>query len=404
MVRKMHTTLLDNANTVRHDFVRKFGGSGTICVVRAPGRVNLIGEHTDYNDGIVLPIAIEPHVLIACRARDDGKVHLASSAFEGNDAIYSLHSEITAGQPKWANYCKGVTAELLKLGKNLVGMDALIVNTLPVGSGLSSSAAILVGMGHAHLTLAGETLDGQELALLCQRAEHKYAGAPVGIMDQTIVATGREGHALMLDCRDLRKQYVPLDSSKARIVIANTMVKHELSSGEYGQRRKECESAVAYFRKSDPATKALRDVTLAQVEAAKNALGDVVYRRARHVVGEIARTQQAAKHLQAGDFVSFGELMGQSHRSLKDDYEVSCEELDFMVETAAKLPGVYGARMTGGGFGGCIVAAVKPDSADAMIDSLRSAYQKQYDIDPQIFATTATEHASSLSPGGRGPG
>lgn len=391
------TQVIQPSDAVRI-FEEHFKGGGTIRVIRAPGRVNLIGEHTDYNGGLVLPIAIEPQVLIACRKREDGKVHLASAApeFKGNDAVYSIREEIMPGAPKWANYCKGVTAELLKAGRKLSGMEAMIVNSLPVGSGLSSSAAILVGIGRAHLTLSGEDMDGQELALLCQRAENHYAGAPVGIMDQTIVANGRAGQAMMLDCRDLSKTFVPLNPQVARIVIANTMVRHELTGGEYGQRRKQCEAAVAYFQKSNPRVRFLRDVTMDQVASGKSVLGDETYRRARHVVGEIARTQDAAKFLQAGKFDEFGRLMQQSHASLRDDYQVSCDELDYLSDEAMKVSGVFGARMTGGGFGGCMVAAVKPDCAEALMAHLKRSYKDAYNIDAQVFATSATDGAQAI--------
>ena len=255
---------------LREQFHKTFGGGAAgappVRIIRAPGRVNLIGEHTDYNDGFVLPMAIEPEVQMACRSREDGLVRLASTAFPGQVVEFSVQKKIEPGEPKWANYSRGVTAELLGAGIPLVGMDALLANTLPVGGGLSSSAAIEVDTGRALLAMVGQEMNGDRLALLCQRAEHAFAGVPVGIMDQTIVATGKAGHAMLLDCRSLSKQYVPIDGNELRVVIVNSMVKHELTGGEYAERRRQCEEGVALFRSQQASIRALRDVTPAQVD------------------------------------------------------------------------------------------------------------------------------------------
>jgi galactokinase len=365
-------------------------------VVRAPGRVNLIGEHTDYNDGFVFPMAIQPEVRIVCRGRDDGRVRLASTLFPEQVAEFSVQEPITAGEPKWANYSKGMAAVMRAAGIPLVGMDALIANTLPPGGGLSSSAALEVATGQALLTLGGQEMDPSRLALLAQKAEHEYAGVPVGIMDQTIVAAGRPGHAMLLDCRDLSRQFVPIDGRDVRVVIVNSMVKHELTGGEYAERRRQCEEGVAHLRTVAPDIKALRDVTPQQVEAARGALSDVVFRRCRHVVGENARTTEAADRLGRRDYDRFGELMLQSHASLRDDYEVSVEELDYLVEQSMKIKGVYGARMTGGGFGGCIVALVQPRAVDALVAHLNHTYPQKYGKRPHAFVTTATQGVSVL--------
>ncbi len=253
------------------------------------------------------------------------------------------------------------------------------------------------GYGPRVLALAGTTMDAQRIALLSQKAEHEFALVPCGIMDQTIVASGKANHALLLDCRDLSKQYIPLNSSELRVVIVNSMVKHELSGGEYAERRRQCEEGVAHFRQSNPEIKALRDVTMAQVQAAKGKLDDVVFRRCRHVVGEIARTTEAARLITAHQYERVGELMVQSHNSLRDDYEVSVEELDFLVEEAMKVKGVYGARMTGGGFGGCIVALVQPRSVEAVTAHLNQIYPAKYGKQPGIFVTTATEGATVVA-------
>ena len=365
-------------------------------VVRAPGRVNLIGEHTDYNDGFVFPMAIEPEVRIVCRGRDDGTVRLASTAFPEQVVEFSVQTKIHPDEPEWANYVRGVAAQLVGAGIPLCGMDALVANTLPVGSGLSSSAAIEISTGVALLTLAGLEMDPQRLALLAQKAEHTFAGVPCGIMDQTIVAGGRIGHAMLLDCRDLSKQYVGIDAKELRVVIVNSMVKHALTGGEYAERRGQCEQGVAHFQVARPEVRALRDVTPDEVEAAQGKLPPVVYRRCRHVVTEIARTVKTAGLLNRRDYDEVGQLMLQSHASLRDDYEVSTPELDALVEEAATVKGVYGARMTGAGFGGCIVALVQPRAVEPLTAHLKQAYPKRTGKDPQVYVTTATAGASVI--------
>jgi galactokinase len=376
-------------------FEKKFPGEGKVRVIRAPGRVNLIGEHTDYNDGFVLPMAIEPEVRIVCRAREDGKVRVASTAFPEKAGEFSILEKITRGE-SWTNYFRGVAAELMEAGIPLSGMDALVTNTLPVGGGLSSSAAIEVGTALAFLTLAGETMDAARLALLCQKAEHEYARVPCGIMDQMIVASARAGHATLYDCRSGEKKFITLDPAEVRVVIVNSMVRHELSGGEYAQRRKQCEEAVKYFAKASANVRALRDVGMAEIESAKGKLEEMVWRRAKHVVSENERTVEAGKALSEGQYARAGELMHQSHVSLRDDYEVSCAELDFLVEEAIKIKGVYGARMTGGGFGGCIVALVRPRNVESFSHELTAAYQQKYSLQPAIYPTTATEAAGAV--------
>lgn len=384
---------MDNAK-FKAEFEKQFGAGGKIHVIRAPGRVNLIGEHTDYNDGFVFPMAIEPQVVFVCRARQDGKIRFSSSLFPGKPVELSLGTKISKGEPKWSNYVRGPISILLDKGIPLVGMDCLIANTLPMGGGLSSSAAMEVGTTRTMLTLAGEELDDKTIALLCQKAEHTYADVPCGIMDQTIVTSGKAGHAMLLDCRDNSKQFVPLNPAELTVVICNSMVKHELSGGEYAERRGQCEKSVEILQKSNPAIKALRDATPALVDSAKAAMGDVVYRRARHVVTENARCLQFADCLKTQKYELAGQLMVQSHNSLRDDYEVSVPELDFLVASAMTIKGVYGSRMTGGGFGGCTVSLVQPRAVEGFIEQIRKIYQAKYKINPVIFATGATDGAS----------
>jgi len=358
--------------------------------------VNLIGEHTDYNDGFVFPMAIEPEVRFVCRSRSDSRVRLASTAFAGQISEFSIAGKIERGEPSWTNYPRGIVAELLTAGIPLPGMDCLIDSTVPVGGGLSSSAAMLVGTGRCLLALAGLDMDLQRLALLSQKAEHEYALAPVGIMDQTIIACGKAGTAMLLDCRDLSKQFVPLDAKELRVIIVNSMVRHEVSGGEYAERRKQCEQGVEFFRKENPQIKALRDVTHKQMDAAKGTLSDVVFRRCRHVIGEIARTTKFATLLGQKNYDEAGVLMVESHNSLRDDYEVSTPELDFLQMQAMTIRGVYGSRMTGGGFGGCIVALAQPRAIEPLTQHLDKVYPTQFGKTPGIFVTTATAGASVL--------
>jgi len=356
--------------------------------------VNLIGEHTDYNDGFVCPMAIEPQVMIACRKRDDRVVRIASTAFPNDVTEFSLAWPITRGEPSWGNYMRGVTAELLEAKIPLVGMDALYTQTLPVGGGLSSSAAIEIGTGLALLSLSGVDLDRMRLALLCQKAEQIYAQVPCGLMDQMIVATAVAGHATLFDCRTQEKTLVPIDPADVRVVICNSMVKHALTGGEYAQRRAQCEAGAAFFRRSDPRIYALRDVAIEQIDAAVGHLDDTIIRRCRHVVTENQRCMEAAAALRERRYHEAGKLMLQSHASLRDDYEVSIAELDFLVEQAMEVDGVYGARLTGGGFGGCIVVLCKPSVSTTLMDSLRKKYRERYGIDAEAFVTTATAGTS----------
>ncbi len=389
------------ATKARQAFTAVYGVSTVpVHVIRAPGRVNLIGEHTDYNDGFVFPMAIEPQVTAAYRLRADTTVRIASTGFPNESVEFSLSAPISKGAPKWGDYSRGVAHFLKQAGVPLVGVDILLTNTLPVGSGLSSSAAIEVATGRVLLHAAKTPMDAPTLAKICQQAEWHYAGVPCGIMDQMAVAGGKAGYALLLDCRSLAIDYYPIPTHDLRVVIINTLVKHELTGGEYAERKQQCVDAVAHLAKTKPGLTSLRDVTPADLEAGKPGMPVLTYRRARHVVTEIARTTAAAACLKAGDYPGFGKHMLASHASLRDDYEVSCEELDVLVEAGKGVQrgggGVYGIRMTGGGFGGCAVALCQPDAVPALTAAVNAAYQKAYNRNPDVFATTAVEGASVI--------
>src|SRR4051812_30429621 len=341
-----------DADHLAREFERVFGRAPQLY--RAPGRVNLIGEHTDYNDGLVMPMALDRSTWVAAAPRDDGRLVVRSRELAEPPLDPTLTLSLAKGARRhvhhWSDYVRGVAMVL-----ESPGADLSIASDVPIGAGLSSSAALEVACGYALLDVANRPIDLDALARACQRAEHEYAGTRCGIMDQMIACYGRENHAMMLDTRSLERRYLPLPAA-VRVVVCNTMVKHQLAGGEYNARRADCEAGVRILAQRRPDVRALRDVTVNELEAARTDLPPQVYRRCRHVITENARVEAAAAALGDRDFDTFGRLMNASHQSLRDDYEVSCAELDAMVEIVRNLPSVYGARMTGGGFGGCAIA------------------------------------------------
>jgi galactokinase len=381
------------ASELQHKFQERFGQRARIY--RAPGRVNLIGEHTDYNDGFVMPAAIDFYTWAAIAARDDRKLAIYSEEFsEGVEFDLDEPSPHKAGH--WSDYVRGVAVTLEQADYRLRGASLLIRSEVPIGSGLSSSAAIEVATGLAMLDTAGHVIDRTELAKLCRRAENEFVGARVGIMDQFISCNGKAGHALMLDCRSLDFRLLPVPD-EVRLVVCNTMVKHALASGEYNVRRAQCEEGVRHLARSLPNVRALRDVTTDELERYGSDLPEVIYRRCRHVITENARVIEAAAALERGDLADFGTLMYESHRSLRDDYEVSSAELDIMVELASRVEGVYGARMTGGGFGGCTINLVRGDSVADFKREVAPLYEEATGLHPEIYTCTAAEGAEQVS-------
>jgi galactokinase len=379
------------------ELIRKFRslyGGGDARVYRAPGRVNLIGEHTDYNDGFVMPAAIDFSTWAAVAPRDDRQVVIHSENFS-ESAGFDLDERDPVARRHWSDYARGVAIALEQAGYRLRGANLLIRGEVPLGAGLSSSAAVEVAVGYALLEGGGFRVDRVELAKICQQAEGEFVGTRCGIMDQFISCNGRAGHALLLDCRSLTYQSQPL-SDDARLTICNTMVKHELAGGEYNTRRAECEAGVRHLARKLPGARALRDVTMVELEAHGHDLPDAVYRRCRHVIGETARAVRAAAALELGDLTAFGRLMAESHRSLRDDYEVSCEELDLMVELAGKVEGVYGARMTGGGFGGCTVNLVRAENVEPFKRAVAQGYVRATGRSPEIYVCAAAGGAERV--------
>ena len=374
-------------------FQRQFGRAARFAAA-APGRVNLIGEHTDYNDGLVCPMAIERHTVIVADGTDSGKAAVISlDRPDDGEARFGVGASLAPGEPAWANYVRGVVAGFIGRGIDVGGFDAVIASSVPLGGGLASSASLEVATATLLEAMTGVTLEPAEKALLCQQAEHTFAGMPCGIMDQTISALGRAGHAMVLDCRSRETRMVPLNDPDVAVLICNTNVKHELVEGQYARRREQCERAAQTLGAA-----ALRDVTLDQLGAAGGQLDDETLRRARHVVSEIARVHRFAEALEQRRWRDAGALMVESHASLRDDFEVSCTELDLAVELALSKrdSGVYGSRMTGGGFGGCTVSLVRRDAVDAVAEHIHDRYRRQTGIEPTIFATAAADGAHEL--------
>jgi galactokinase len=386
-------TLIDVA-TLREVFRKLYKSDPRIF--RAPGRVNLIGEHTDYNEGFVLPMAINHDAVVAASPRSDRLVRIRSIDF-GETLEFDLDHPGPKRRGIWLDYVEGVAQMLIEQGVQLVGANLALQSDVPVGSGLSSSAAIEIASGFALWSIAGGKVDLVQLAVAGQKAEHEYVGANVGIMDQLTAATGRAGHALLIDCRSLDRELIPLDSSDTEIVICDSRVKHALASSAYNTRRQECEQGVELLRKVLPDIKALRDVSVEQFTRYQDLLPEPVNRRVRHVVTEDARTLQAADALRRNDFPLMGRLMFESHLSLRDDYEVSSVELDTLVEIASEVDGVYGARMTGGGFGGCTVNLVRKEAIGVLEERISARYLEATGKVPLIYVSEACDGASEIA-------
>lgn len=364
-------------------------------IYRAPGRVNLIGEHTDYNQGFVLPAAINLSCWVGIALRGDRKLVIYTENFDKQvevelDAIGSWSSK------GWASYPLGVAWSLGQAGQRLRGGNLYIRGDVPLGAGLSSSAAIEVATAMALLENSGSSMERKELALLCQCAENEFVGARCGIMDQFIACHGQSGHAMFLDCRSLEWRAIPLPKNTA-LVVCNSMVKHDLAANEYNARRAECEEGVQKLKSVLPAIHSLRDVTIADLEQHRNLLPETIYRRCRHVVTENARVLQASAAFEKGETAAILEFMAASHASLRDDYEVSCRELDILVEVASSQQGVLGARMTGGGFGGCTVNLVEKGFVESFESALKKEYLKRTGLHAEIYCLEAAQGAEAVA-------
>jgi galactokinase len=361
----------------------------------APGRVNLIGEHTDYAEGFVMPAAIDFATLAAISPRTDGKIVLYSENF-GEEMSFDAAALPAKAAKHWSDYPLGVVAILAGEGHKIPAFSLSIWSDVPLGSGLSSSAALEVATALAVLSLSGATYPGPVLARLCQRAENEFVGASCGIMDQFISANGQEDHSLLLDCRDLSFKLAPIPAHVA-LVIANTMVKHSVAGGDYTTRRAESEAACAIIASHRPGVPFLRDATLDDLDKWGHEMAPKSLLRARHVISENLRTVAAAEALASNDLAELGRLMAEAHRSYSRDFEGSCVEADLMVELANQLPGLIGARLTGGGFGGCTINLVEQDKAKAFAEELGKRYAAKTGIQPQIHICHASEGAHRLA-------
>lgn len=367
-------------------------------LVQAPGRVNLIGEHTDYNDGFVFPLAIERCTMIAASRRPGSTGQVWASLF-GEGVEVAVRGVIDPKQSQgWSAYVQGAIACMLEEGVEASGFEAVICANVPLGGGLSSSASLEVATATLMEVISGTTLDPVKKALACQKAEHVFVGMPCGIMDQFISALGRRDHALFLDCRDYSTRHVPLADPDIVVLITNSNVKHELTGSEYPERRASCEKAASLLGVAK-----LRDVTSEMLQVNRDKLmangSDLLYRRAHHVVEEDARTQLTADALIASDWSTAGKLMYASHESMKNDFEISCPEIDALVEIAQAIGvegGVLGSRMTGGGFGGCTVSLVRLEALDDVISRMTRAYKERTGIEATAFATRAADGAGVL--------
>jgi len=363
-------------------------GSDPAYIVAAPGRVNLIGEHTDYNDGFVLPSAIDRQVVLAAAPRQDDTVHLHALDL-GESAEFSL-SHIPPAEGSWSDYERGVAWALEAAGYALRGLDLVVTSDVPIGAGLSSSAAIELATAHAFELAGGWSIGGVQRALLCQKAENEYVGMRCGIMDQYVISLGEADHALLIDCRSLAYRAIPL-AADALLVICDTRKRRGLVDSDYNTRRQECERGAQAL-----GVRALRDVTLEELESRRDVLEPVAYRRCRHVVTENARVLGAVEALESGDLAAFGRLMNASHVSLRDDYEVTGPELDAMVEAAWGIDGVLGARMTGAGFGGCTVNLVQPAALRTFLARVPAEYTARTGLVPEIYVCRAAEGVHRL--------
>jgi galactokinase len=388
---------ISNSTELIKRFKDRFGHSPA-QFTSAPGRVNLIGEHTDYNDGFVLPMAIERRTTVFMSPREDPVAHVYSSA-KDQGSSFPLDRPIEPDGPPWTNYIRGVTAEYVGHGFDVPGFNALIHTDVPIGAGLSSSASLEIAFAYSLECICNRKLSHLDRAMLCQHVEHVWAGVPCGIMDQLVCSQARSGHALLIDCRTNRTCYASFDDPSVTILIVNSNVNHELADSQYKNRREQCSAATKVLEVSS-----LRDASLQLLDDRAKLLGPVLYPRARHVVTENLRTLEAVDALNDRDWDCMGELMYASHRSLRDDYDVSCSELDIIIESASQIGsdgGIYGARMTGAGFGGSAVMLVKRDLVNSISKIIIEEYHRATGMTPTIFTSSPADGIICLpSPAG----
>jgi galactokinase len=363
-------------------------------VIGAPGRVNLIGEHTDYNYGFVLPGAVDKRIYVAIAPNETNTVNVFASQFNES---YSFSLDITGPQKGWMNYLLGVSYHIQQQGKKIGGVDLVIDGDIPVGAGMSSSAALCSAYGFALNELFKLGLSRMELAFIGQKTEHTFVGVKCGIMDQFASLHGKKGHVMKLDCRSLEYEYIPFDFPGYRIVLVNSMVSHSLAGSEYNVRRQQCEEGVAILQKHYPDIKSLRDVEPAQLLQHQHELPPVVFDRCSFIVYEKERLLAGCDALKKNDLTTFGRLMFATHEGLSKKYSVSCTELDFLAECAQHITGVAGARMMGGGFGGCTINIVQADAVDTFTQKIQSAFNGLFKITPEVYVTQIEDGTKVLA-------
>jgi galactokinase len=379
--------------SISKKFYEKFNSKP--LVVRSPGRVNIIGEHTDYNEGFVLPAAIDKAIYVAIGKRDDNNIHLYSKEF--NEVHEVKIPELKKSEKQWANYILGVTDQILKRGIAIPGFNIVLDGDVPVGAGLSSSAAIECATGFALNELFQLQISKEDIVKMAQKAEHEYAGVMVGIMDMFASVFGKKDHVLKLDCRSLQHEYVPLKLEGIKIVLLNTNVKHSLASSEYNTRRKQCEEGVELIKKHHPEVNSLRDVTMQMLHQYVAPKDEIIFKRCKYVVEENIRLLSGCEDLRNGDIKSLGKKMFQTHDGLSKEYEVSCKELDFLVDYVRDFPAVLGSRMMGGGFGGCTINLVKEEAIEDLITEITIAYKQKMNLDLTAYVAKTEDGTSVVS-------
>ena len=377
---------------IRHVFASQFGGIPLI--VRSPGRINIIGEHTDYNKGFVLPSAIDKAAYIAISLRDDDEIHLVAHDLNETFSI-KINNLKPVGDISWPNFMLGAAAQFLKRGVPLKGFNAVIMSDVPIGAGLSSSAAIECATTFALNELLQTKIDRVEMVKMAQKAEHEYAGVMCGIMDQFASMMGKKNHVIKLDCNSLAYEYVPFNLDGIKILLLNTNVKHSLASSEYNTRRKECEQGVAWIKEHESMVSSLRDVSISMLDKYVLPKGEVVYKRCRFIVEEIGRLQMGCEDLQRGDIQSLGKKMFATHEGLSNQYEVSCKELDLLIGLVNENENVIGARMMGGGFGGCTINLVKEEAIESLIAKVQPAYESAMNL-PLTYYIASIENGTEI--------
>lgn len=377
----------DLVDTIKSHFKQQFSNNDPL-IIRSPGRVNLIGEHTDYNEGFVLPAAVDKHLIIGLAKNNSDRSHIFSVDFDQNFEFSVNDDQFSHSSMGWPNYIMGVVEQLKNNEYQLGNFDCVFSGNVPIGAGMSSSAALEGGIIFGLSELFDLQVNPLDMVRFGQKAENVFVGVQCGIMDQFINIFGKDNQALRLDCRSLEYEYYPFDNEDFRIVLCDSKVKHELSSSEYNVRRQQCEAGVKILQKKNSSVKSLRDATLQMLNDVKSEMEPVIFNRCKYVVEENMRVEKACEALKEADFEAFGELMFASHAGLQHEYEVSCEELDILVEQAKKIDGLIGARMMGGGFGGCTINLVKKESAESFTEKIKALYHEATGKDIEVYNTS----------------